>query len=496
MRDPAWTGASMPAAPYRLRANTRDALIGGLAAGLLNLARTFWLARALPPAEFGSWSLLQLVLAYAGCCHFGVAVAMPNLLAASQAMDDLHGSRELARGGLFLILGLAAAVAAAILALPRRIIGETVADYRLLFACTFLAQQLFLWAGALLRGLLAFQRIAVAQIVSGAGALVLMIFLIPAMGVRGALAAMLAGYLGGAGLGAAALRRQGFGPVPRSVFKALLLAGFPLLVTFFVGTGLQNIDRVVVGKMLGHGPLGYYSVSNVFVLPVMFLPSVLGGLLMTHFSRAAAIANEQAIRTDLLRFSWALGIALAVVTACIFTASGGIVRQFIPGYLASLPTVRILLAGSYFYGSNLVLASFLIAFRREVGLVCVQGGSLALLAGLCLLSIRAGRGLEGVGLANLLAYLSYFSGLVLFARRAMGWDWAFARRLGAACLGPFAYMATVLVLCRPLEQLWAGRGIFQWACLLHLGVTTFAGLPLVVLTLRFAPWQASTRARG
>jgi O-antigen/teichoic acid export membrane protein len=486
----------MPAAPYSLRVNTQYALTGGLAMGLLALGRSFWVARALPPAAFGAWSVLQLVLLYGGSCHLGVAIALPNEMVAREARQDLDGSRELARSGCTLTLGLGAAFALATLVLPRALLGDTLAQYRCLFAMTFFSQQLFMHVGSLLRGQMQFQRIALAQTVFGAGSILLMIVLLPLLGIRGGLIAMLAANLAGACVGAGVLRHYGFGRVPAAAFRFLLAAGLPLLVTFLVGTGLQSVDRVLVGRMLGQGPLGYYSVSNVFIMPVMFLPGVLGGLLMTHFSRAAVVASSRAMRDDLLGFSWAVGVVLALVTGCIFATCGGLLRQFMPRYQASLPTVRILLVGSYFYASTLALGNFLLACKREVGLLGVQGASLAILAGLCLLAILARQSLEGVGWANLLAYLGNFMLVVAFARRTMGWDWTYAGRLVGACLGPLAYMILVYGLCRPLEQLWVARGIFTWACLLHLVALTAASLPLVFVTLKWAPWRTPVPVGG
>ena len=101
-----------------------------------------------------------------------------------------------------------------------------------------------------------------------------------------------------------------------------------------------------------------------------------------------------------------------------------------------------------------------------------------------------------VGWANLLAYLGNFMLVVAFARRTMDWDWAYASRLVGACLGPLAYMALVCGLCRPLEQLWVARGIFTWARLLHLVALTAASLPLVLITLTWAPWRMPVPVGG
>jgi PST family polysaccharide transporter len=484
----------MPAASYSLRANTRYALAGGLAMGLLGLGRTFWVARVLPPAAFGTWSVLQLVLLFGGSCHLGVATALPNEMVAREAAQDLDGSRVLARGGGALTLGLGAAFALAILGLPRTLLGEALARYRGLFAMTFFSQQLFLHVSSLLRGHLRFRSIALGQAVFGAGSILLMAWLVPALGIRGGLLALLAANLAGACVGGRVLRHDGLGRVPAAALGSLLAAGWPLLVTYLIGTSLQSLDRVMVGRMLGQSALGYYSVSNVFIMPVMFLPSVLGGILMTHFSRIAVVAGAQAMRTDLLGFSWAVGVALALVTGFVFSACGGILRQFIPGYQAALPTVRILLVASYFYASSLVLGNFLIACKRGVGLLWVQGASLAILAGSCLLAILARQSLEGVGWANLLAYLANLVLMVAFARRTMGWDWVYAGRLMAAFLGPLAYMTLVCGLGRSLEHLWAARGLFSGAGLLHLGATTAASLPLVFFTLKRAPWRTPAGA--
>jgi len=471
---------------YNLRSNTLYALTGGFVIGILGLARTFLVAHTLPPDDLGEWSLLQLILVYTGFCHLGVAVAMPNEIVAREALDDRNGSKELAHSGLTLILGTGILVAAACLILPREIIGGTLAKYRVLFALTFLAQQSFLYIAALLRGLMRFQLIALGQVVFGAGSILMMAYLLPIMGVRGALVAMFAGNLTAACVGGGVIQRYGYKVVPLASLKFLFVAGFPLLISALIGTGLQNIDRVLVGRLLGKQSLGYYSVSNVFIMPVMFLPSVLGGLLMTHFSRAAVMESDGMVKDHLLRFSWAVAIVLAIVTACIYMASGGIIRQFIPKYQSSLLTVRILLVGSYFYASTLVLANFLIANKRQIGLLWVQGASLTILGGLCLLAIMAGASYEGVGWANLVTYFIYFLMLAVYAKHAMGWDLSFAGRMMASFLVPFGYMAGSYYLCRPLEQKWASGSIFHWSFFLHLALLAGSGLPMALAAVRHA----------
>lgn len=464
---------------YSLRANTVYAILGGSAMGVFGLLRTFVVAHALSPLDFGGWSLIQLVLVYAGFSQLGVGVAMPNDMVGQYAQGQPEAAARVGAAGLWLMGGTSALASLVILVLPTSLAGPVFADHRGWMVATLLSQQVLLYATALHRGHTDFKRIAIGQTVFGSASILGMLLLIPHWGLRGGLGALVVANLGGALAGGFPWRdRSIFQRCPRETVLPLLLTGLPLWISALVGTALQNVDRVVIGKSLGPVPLGAYSVGNLFVTPIMFLPAILGGLVMTHFARAAVVEAPAAARAQFLRFSLAVSVVLAVGTAVTFVACGGVLQRYLPHYQTELSTFQVLIAGSYFYGASLLLGNYLIGNKHQNLLLGVQAGAMALLALLCWGSLRLGWGLLGVGWANLAAYGLYWAALLLAAGRAMGWPAAFQLQLAGSSLLPVAVMGGAVLGTGIFEPLWRVRGLYSWPFAAHLAAILAVGLLL------------------
>lgn len=462
---------------YSLRSNTIYAILGGSAIGVFGLLRTFVVAHTLSPVEFGGWSLIQLVLVYAGFSHLGVGVAMPNDMVGQVALGQKEAAARTGAAGLWLMGATSAVASLVIFALPTSLVGPVFSTYKVWMVATLVSQQVLLYATALHRGYTDFKRIALSQTVFGSASILGMLILVPRWGIRGGLFSMLLANLGGAVVGGFPWRNLPiFQNYSRSSAFPLFLAGLPLWVSALVGTALQNVDRVVIGRSLGTIPLGTYSVGNIFVTPIMFLPAILGGLVMTHFARAAVIDTPSSARAQFLRFSLAVSMVLAVATAITFVVSAGVIQHYLPYYKAALPTFQLLIAGSYFYGASLLLANYLIGNKHQHLLLGVQAGAMALLALLCWGSLRLGWGLSGVGWANIASYGLYWACLLLAAGRAMGWPVAFQLQLAGSSFLPVAVMGVAILGTGFLGPLWQPRGIYSWPFVIHLAVILAVGL--------------------
>lgn len=462
---------------YSLRSNTIYAILGGSAIGVFGLLRTFVVAHTLSPVEFGGWSLIQLVLVYAGFSHLGVGVAMPNDMVGQVALGQKEAAARVGAAGLWLMGATSAVASLVIFALPTSLVGPVFSTYRVWMVATLVSQQVLLYATALHRGHTDFKRIALSQTVFGSASVLGMLLLIPHWGIRGGLFSMLLANLGGAVTGGFPWRdRSVFQKCSRSVALPLLLTGLPLLINLLVGTALQNVDRLVIGRALGTTPLGVYSVGNLFVTPIMFLPAILGGLVMTHFARAAVVDAPTAARAQFLRFSLAVSTVLAVATAFTFVVCAGVIQHFLPQYRDAVPTFRIIIAGSYFYASSLLLGNYLIGNKHQNLLLGVQAGAMVMLALLCWGSLHMGWGLLGVGWANLASYGLYWACLLLAAGRAMGWPGAFQLQLAGSSLLPVAVMGGAILGTGFLEPLWQSRGIYSWPFATHIAAILTVGL--------------------
>lgn len=198
--------------------------------------------------------------------------------------------------------------------------------------------------------------------------------------------------------------------VRRASVIRLVRVGFPILLMSFMGFGLENVDQVVILRLLDREQLGLYSLvlaagSALYLLPLS-VSNVVGPRLMQAYG---AEPNTDAI----FRHTWepvrVLGSILPPAILLAWTVLPALIAAMLPDYLTAIPPMRIYLVGMFFLGLNLGISTTLLAMRKHRYTAVVMAASIAfnVVADAVLVGVL-GLGIVGVALGSLATYATFW----------------------------------------------------------------------------------------
>jgi O-antigen/teichoic acid export membrane protein len=432
------------------------------------------LAAILGPEVFGAWALFRVIMGYCGSAGLGILRGLEREASAPLTAEKI--GQETARaesaasalGFLLLVFGALSLVAAGVAGLRpddwlapalAGVAGGLVFDCLWSYGTTYLRATSDLW------------RLAKYELISAVLQIALVVGLAYAWGLKGALL----GFVLASAV--AILPLLGRVPMRASLsmphLRSLLHTGFPVGLTFLLGTTLATIDRVVVAAFGGAEPLGYYafavSLSSLgaavaFVLRTQVFPEVY----RDAQTRGALSATDSHLRGTLAPFAWVFSPIFGVLALALDPA----VRNFVPEYVSAIPAARIFLFTGVVAGLANLATLGVVAANRQWLLPFLTAGALVLNLGLAVAALAGGLGLEGLAAATLLGRTVYASAIVVAAARGSGLtDWP---ALLARTLLPLVWCAGVVGVLGHLMPVAGGM-----VAIAGFVVYTLALLPLV-----------------
>jgi PST family polysaccharide transporter len=257
-----------------------------------------------------------------------------------------------------------------------------------------------------------------------------------------------------------ALRRMGTRPLLR-------FGGYYALssVMFYI---TANVDKILVGRMLGPVALGLYSQAFTWMMkPVSVVITPLGGIMLPALSRTAGDPQRYA-RLLLGFFRWIAlamfpaGIGLMLVAGDAMSVLGG------PRWAAAGPLLTVLAASTLVQGFVNALGSVLASVGRARRLCAAAAAIAVVMSGAFFLGIQAGRsaGAATLGVAagySLALVFCVFPPYLVLCLRTVG-----------------VPMSAWLAQLRGAALAAAGMGLLVAAChALLVGVEPLSALPAV-----------------
>ena len=218
--------------------------------------------------------------------------------------------------------------------------------------------------------------------------------------------------------------------------------------------GQENIDNLVVGRVLGATSLGYYSLAfRLANVPRWFFTGVVGSVMFPSFSSSKG--QPLMLKKVYLQVcAYAILIALGLGTGMALVARGFVQVVYGSKWLPAAFSLRVLAIAAGIYCVSQIAGPVLLALGRpglQSGLLL--GSSCVLLAG-ALVGVRWGIG--GVALSVLLAVGVAFGLGQLFVIRELRISGGEYRRAVAPPL-----LAIMVMTLAVLTWQWAGRSMFE-----------------------------------
>lgn len=232
----------------------------------------------------------------------------------------------------------------------------------------------------------------------------------------------------------------------RQIFRSLLARGFPLMLIGVLATGLQNIDRMIIAKMMGFELLGFYSIALMVCAFISNFFNAANAVLIPHFQEKFGESDNP---NDLCDFLFNSSLPFALIMP-IFIIGAWIVAPyligfFLPKFIPGITAMKLLVLSMFFVPLANQYQVFLITIKKHARIFPVLIFLIALAVGLSWFAIRRQSGIEGVALViTFVAFinftLSYFTATQLFARTAD------SLRKFFIFLSCFGYLAAFLLL--------------------------------------------------
>ena len=397
-----------------------------LLAQLAAIAQSLVVMRLLGPATYGIWLGLTIILTYGGFAHFGAEHGMGIRLPYFRGKGQDSRARAMADSVFIawtisaILIASAVAIFAAVSTSLTPLVREGLLAIALLLPLNQQATFYSRWQGAALTD---FKLSSILSIIQGWASLVLVLPLVFWLGLHGVMIASVAvAFLvyvtWRRGTAYRFQRRWSIGLLWQAV-----RVGFPMTLVVLGGGLIQTIDRIVILSLLGARNLGFYGVTSLGGGLVYGLISQAGSAMGPHItiemgrSADSPRSLERFLVTPTIVFAYLSTFAIALLIVVI----PPLVALLLPKYAPGLPAFLIYVPGFYFLSiiltANTILTLVLIARRKQRVVLYVQGGGIAIEAGLAFVLIKAGFGLEGAALASTAAYAFYGIGILSLAAK-------------------------------------------------------------------------------
>ena len=201
----------------------------------------------------------------------------------------------------------------------------------------------------------------------------------------------------------------------RRVWEFLLRFNLPLLPHLLAGTLMTNMDKVLIGRIVGGAAVAGFSVAYSLGAGMSFITTGLISALAPWIMRKIAQGKEERVAEVTLK----LATLVAVGSLCVLTIAPELIAFLAPsGYSAALPSVYpiTVTAAVSFVGS--VTATALIRAERtaSLSLCSIVGAAVNIGANLILLPIS----FNGAAIAHFAAAVASLAAGIILTRRLSG----------------------------------------------------------------------------
>ena len=466
------------------------AMVGGLGLGTCSNLRNLWIAKKLSFEEFGYWNVVQILLLFLVNTNFGILPTMSNEYAEAYVLDDRDRMNRLSTTGFAssLVLGVVFLLGVSVFLVLKE--GNWTGVHAALVAMLFF-QVLFIYYSNILRGQQRFDKIAVMQLCLGLFSLGLVLAQSKNLNIMKCILALLTGNsiaVGYVAIQCRTLRLIGF---DRNVLKYLIRLGILLFFIGLFGLSLNHLDRILIGFFMGAKALGCYGIGTVSVSIILWLPSTLGVMLMSHFAQGRVSSRIETMNRDLFRIQISILAFICVYLIWLLCFAYGLVYCFVPKYLPFVDIIKKVSIAGGLMALTLPLVNKLIANKQHVKLLSLQLGVLLVHVSVLYIIIAVYRDIHIVPFGQIASYAAYLFGLHIIAARCFAWTGAMKKKL----LFSFGIQISLVILAylanHYLVTEWDGRQL-DWK---HIGASVGIAFTSSCLVMAYG-WNRISRLFG
>lgn len=264
--------------------------------------------------------------------------------------------------------------------------------------------------------------------------------------------------------------------------------GLPILIVGLVDMVLISMDKWLISWYLTDIDLGFYAFGLIFsslisTLPVSFVQVIYPRIIENYsINKCYASSGTLALRYISLI---AYGVIVCVVIANALVPF--LTSMFFPQYKEALPIVHILIQGGLFLSLTYAAAAYLIAVDRQNSLLYIQLSAIVVGFTISLIGLNMGKGIYAVALGTVSSYAIYGLGYVFLAVKQIT---AKTRLAVVACVKILAVYSIVILAIRSEYFTIADMGSGGYEILLNIGIISIV---LVYAIISDKNWSQQAR---
>jgi len=198
----------------------------------------------------------------------------------------------------------------------------------------------------------------------------------------------------------------------------LIKIGLAMLLVSILSRTFLNVDKIMIGKMLGMEQLGLYTIGIMAIQQIGTLPRFFNIVIFPHIQEKYGDTKDvQDIKGMVIKSNYFISRLIPILMGTIIFITQPIVLIVLPQFEDGLGIMKILVIGYYFIAINQMSTTVIYTIDKQRSLIPLYGIMVAVCIGLNYLFIIMGLGITGVALGTSISYFLFF--LVVFTFGSM-----------------------------------------------------------------------------
>ena len=183
--------------------------------------------------------------------------------------------------------------------------------------------------------------------------------------------------------------------------KDYIVFGFPIFVASFLNVMLYSIDRLMIAKMLGMVPLGYYSIAimsrSYTIGASKSFASVISPYFIEDYGKTEDVLYT---RKYILTYTEIIACIMAVILGCVYIVFPVFVDYVIPKFQPGINSMKAMLFSTFFMIVSGLWENFLVVKNRQIVLVITSISAIIMNIILNYILIKMHFNITGVAMAS------------------------------------------------------------------------------------------------
>ena len=201
----------------------------------------------------------------------------------------------------------------------------------------------------------------------------------------------------------------------RYMYK-LIKIGFPIMSINLLTSTIPNMASISVIFLLGREMLGYYAIAMLAAHFLAYFPSSIHRIFEPHiYQKYGETHDILDLKKYLLKPALVMAMVFPIVMAVYYTFVTFFIRHFLPKYGPSVELFSIIIIARFFVSFSPTSNAFINAMNKQKFLIPIYLASIAIVAAVSFIFIKAGLGTNSVAIGFLASLFFMGSAIFIYA---------------------------------------------------------------------------------